>query len=160
MSLIFSIKSRKFEDLLNDGAKVTITGTISGNVTDQIVFACGARALTVTGIALSLNNATPALVSLGFKKGAESTLVFFNGYVGANGPVVVQIPLGSWYYGDLEYNVVVTTSSNAGNLAFSIDMRTGGTPTPLGYIEQIGVKSHTSPRFPDENAVNRGVSQV
>jgi hypothetical protein len=160
MSLIFTIKSRKFEDLLNDGAKVIITGAIGGNVTDQVVLACGDRALTITGMALSLDVATPALVSLGFKKGGDPTLVVFNGYVGANGPVVVQLPLGSWYYGDLGYNVVITTSANTGNLAFSIDMRTGGSPVPLGYIEQIGVKAHQSPRFPDPNAVNRGVSEI
>lgn len=162
MSLIQRIVYRKMEDSLNEGQKLCLAGTYTGDVTDSVIWAAsGEYAVVVSSIALSSSSATPFLVSLGFKAGTSATVEFFRAYVSSAGPVVrTPVPL-DWYRGSNGFNLVISISGlGGGNLAASLDARLTSDKIPLGYIEQIGSPNHVSPRFADENAVNRGVSEV
>lgn len=161
MSLIQRITYHKIEDSLNEGYKLCLAGTYVGDVTDSVLRAVsGEQAVMVSAICLSSSTATPCLVSIGFKKVAEPTVEFFRAYVSLSGPVVKVPVAGDWYRGTNSYDLVITITGLSGNLAVSIDSRLTSDKEPLGYIEQIGSPNHSSPRFADENAVNRGVTVV
>jgi len=160
MSLIQRINYHKLEDTLNEGFKLSLAGTYNVDVTDSVIRAVsGEQAVMVSAISLSSNSDTPCLVSLGLKKGVDATVEFFRAYVSKSGPIMRSPVAGDWYRGTNSYNLVITVSGLAGGiLAVSIDARLTSDKEPLGYIEQIGTPNHASPRFADENAVNRGVT--
>jgi hypothetical protein len=138
MSLAQRVVIRNQIDLLNEGLQYSATGT-TGIVTDLVVVPISAeRAPIVMGFTLTSNSATPFLVSIGFKKGGDATLTFFQAYVSASMPIQVQYNSFAWYRGDLNYNVVLTT---AGQTAYTIDAKVTSFPAALGYIEHEGGQS-------------------
>jgi hypothetical protein len=163
MSLIQRISSRRLEDTINEGSRVVVTGTVAGGATDSILLnVADDRYIVVTGLHLSTNSATttPVLVSLGLRSGSNPTITFFNGFLSPSSPVTIVYALGNWRYGDLGYDLVITVGTTTNTIAYTIDMRQGASPTPLGYIEQIGAKTHANPVFPDESGLARGQSEA
>lgn len=157
MSLVTSIKTKQLSDIINQGLRLSLTGSI-GSVTDGVIQTGGAeRAFVVTGITLSTDSATSILVSLGFK-GDGATAVFFSAYVIKGGSITVQYPIGDEKYSDIAQSLVVTTNA-AGPVVYSIDARLISEKTPLGYIQYPGCQDHHSPWFPSTNADERGVSR-
>lgn len=156
MSLAQRVTARSMNDLLNEGFKTTVVGTVNTG-TDQTIFAASAsRGLIVTGAHLSTSGSAQ-LVSLGFKSGGNATITFFEAYISSSCPALFAWPLGDWRYGDLNYNLVLTAASNA--VAYSVFCRVYSTPAPLGYLEQPGAQAHHSPIFPPESGSARGESE-
>lgn len=138
MSLAQKVVARNQIDLLNEGLQYSATGT-TGIVTDLVVVPTSAdRAPIVIGFTLTSDSATPFLVSLGFKRGSEATLTFFQAYLSDMMPIQVQYSSFAWYRGDLNYSVVLTT---AGQTAYTIDAKVTSFPAALGYIEHEGGQS-------------------
>lgn len=163
MSLINKITSRRLDDLLNDGARLSLTGTLAGGTTDGVILSVpDNRYLMIAGFHLSSNNssADPVLVSLGLKLGTVATQTFFQGYVGPSSPVSMIYVLGDWRFGDLGYDLVATTGVTINTLAFTVFARQCFSPTPLGYIEQIGAPTHANPVFPEDSGLARGQSEL
>lgn len=161
MSLAQKVVSRNQIDLLNEGLQYSATGT-TGTVTDLVVVPTSAdRAPIVMGFTLTSNNATPFLVSLGFKKGSEATLTFFQSYLSSTMPLVIEYSNFAWYRGDLNYNVVLTT---AGETAYSIDAKVTSFPAALGYIEHEGGQSPSGhlgrAMFPPQSGKDRAQSEL
>jgi hypothetical protein len=161
MSLVQKISSRNHIDLLNEGLQYSATGT-TGSIVDLIVVPTSTeRAPIIVGFSLTSNNATPFLVSLGFKRGAEATLVFFQSYLSSSMPIQIQYDPHAWYRGDLNYSIVLTT---AGQTAFTIDAKITSFPAALGYIEREGGQSpsgHTGrAMLPPDSGLERGQSEL
>lgn len=157
MSLSQKIVSRSYQDIINEGLKTTVTGTKAGAVTNSSILDLpDNRFFILTGYNLSTDSATAILVSILFKKDAV-TAELFKGYIAlGSGVNHVYVP-GDWRYGDLGYDLVITTSG--GNVAYTVDGRISSSPTPLGYIEHDGSPAHTQPWFPDPAGANRGQSE-
>ena len=162
MSLAQKVASRNSAiDLLNEGYKYAATGT-TGSVTDLVVVPIGVdRAPIVTGFTLTSDDATPFEVKLGFKKGAEPTLVFFHAFLSSASALEVVYSPENWYRGDLNYNVVLTT---AGSTIYTIDAKITSFPAALGYIEHEGGQSpsgHTGRAIlPPESGKDRGQMEI
>lgn len=160
MSLIQRITTRRIDDVINEGAKVALTGGLSSG-TDQVVFvAADTRAPIITGFSISTNSGTAILVSIGFKNGVEDTLEFYRGYIGGGQTSVDKVfQLGDWYRGRLGDSIVIST---AGTVAYTVDARITSEPAALGYIEQEyghGADGHRAKAvFPGEN--RHGQSEV
>lgn len=163
MSLISSIKTKRLEDFMNGGSKMVLTGTVSGVVADSAILALPhERIMFVSSYVLTSNNATPILVSLGFKAGAGATLEFFRGYVSSTASVSVVLDPHDWVYGPLsttttQVSLVITTS--AGNVVYTIGGKVFAEKNPLGYIEQIGAQTHANPYFNVESGYYRAQSE-
>lgn len=163
MSLIQSIKSRRLDDLINEGARVTVTGTATPSGTSTILALLDppdvgeeGQSVIITGYQLSSTSGTPLLVSLGLDDGTAVT-DFFTGYVGGGQVIDHSYPLGAWVFSGLGDNIVITAAS--GTFAYTIDGRITRGINPLGYIERIGTKNHSNPVFPDESGRARGQSE-
>ncbi len=178
MSLINIITYRKLEDLANEGYRLTLTGSLAGAVVDSIIVTPDVQVrdisttngtlvalpatekyLMITGFRLSTDSATPAEVSLGFKKGATATNTFFRGYIGGTaGSVDKCLPLGDWKFGDLEHLLVATVPAGT-TVSYTIDARISYSKKPLGFIQQLGNKGHDdfARVAPSESSLQRGV---
>jgi hypothetical protein len=154
MSAINKIKARRLDDLINEGFKTILTGSV-GAVTDTILIAIPTnRAVIVTGFTLSTNNSSAVLASLGLKIGSGTTTNIFQAYLKDVSPITKTYSLGDWIYGDLSQSLVITTS--AGTVAYSVDVRIIMSPTPLGYVEHDGAVGHSAPWFPPASGLDRG----
>jgi hypothetical protein len=159
MSLISTIKSRILGDLINEGQRVSLTGTVSAGA-DQVVFVAPAnRAFVITGVVLSTDNAAANLVAVGFKKGAEASLSVVGGYITSGSMLNKTYAIGDWRYGDLNYNVVI--SADKSNVSYTIDGRVISSPAPLGYVQHEGAKAHCfAATFGPESGKARGQTEV
>ena len=159
MSLISTIKSRTLGDLINEGQRVSLTGTVSAGA-DQVALAIpDTRAFVITGVVLSTDNAAANLVAVGFKKGADPTLSAVGGYITSNSMLSKTYAVGDWRYGDLGYSVVI--SADKANVAYTIDGRIISSPAPLGYIQHEGAKAHCfAVTFGPESGKARGQTEV
>lgn len=157
MSLIQQIKSKAFTDLINEGARVALTGTLgSGN--DQSIHSVPSdRFFIVAGYCISSNSATAVEVKLAFKKGSDPAIEFFRGYVGTGTSIVRDLPFGNMLYGDLGYSLV---ASSSGTFSYTIDGRLSSGLAPLNYIQQIGSKEHSNPYFGPESGKARGQMEL
>jgi len=161
MSLVQKISSRHPSDLLNDGLQYAAAGS-SGGVTDLVVVPIAAnRAPVVMGFTLTSTSATPVAVSLGFKKGSDVTMTFFQGQVTSSSPLMVQYGCNSWYRGDLGYSVVLTS---AGAVTYSVDAKITSFPAALGYVEREGSQNPNSHMgrawLPPDSGADRGQSEL
>lgn len=160
MSIATTVRARNASDLINEGSRLAIEGTEAGAASDSVVLAAGSeRALVVTGFSLTTDSGTPVLVSLGLKKGTEATMTFWQGYISSSGPVVMSYAPENWLRGDLDYNVVMSTS---GSVAYTVDLKRTSYPAPLGYLHREGAQgvfdvAHSSRAiFPEQSGRERG----
>lgn len=164
MSLIQSIKTRRFDDLINEGVRTTLTGTFSGTgseVTLQELQTPASegeegQSFILTGYQFSSDAGSPVLVTLGFNDGSTTTDVF-NGYVGGGQTIDHTYSLGDWIFSDLGDNIVAQAPS--GTIAYTIEGRFIRGIKPLGYIERIGTPNHSNPVFPPDSGLARGQSE-
>lgn len=157
MSLIQQIKSKALTDLINEGARVSLTGTL-GAGTDQVIYPMPAdRFFIVAGYSISSGSATAVEVRLALKKGTDPAMEFFRGHVGAGMSISRDLPFGNMLYGDLEYSLVATSD---GVFSYTIDGRLSSGLTPLNYIQQIGSKEHFNPYFGPESGKDRGQMEL
>ena len=158
MSLIQTISARREEDLLNEGARVVIDGTVSGAVSGEILLSIPEnRFFIVTGYHLSSSSGSSIAVNLSLTNGSD-TFSFFTGFLSTTQTASRVLGYGDWIYGALDQDLVMDIDS-AGDVSFTIDGRVSSSPTPLGYIEQIGVKTHSNPVFPPDSGLARGQSE-
>jgi len=158
MSLISSIKTRRVEDIMNQGYRASLTGTVA-TVTDNVILSGVAdRAFVCMSFILTTDSASNISVSLGYRTGSTTTK-FFEGYLtAAGGPLSFTYGMGDEKYSELGHSLVITTS--AGNVKYSINGRVISEKVPLGYIEHLGAPAHnTSPYFPAESGRDRGQSE-
>lgn len=161
MSLVQRVTSRNQIDLLNEGLSYSATGSTGGAVTDMVIVPISAeRAPIITGFTLS-SSGGPFLVTLGFKRGAEATLVFFQGIVSSTTPISVYYNQFAWYRGDLAYQVVITA---AGDVSYSVDSKITSFPAALGYVEHEGGQSPSGhlgrAMLPPQSGFDRGQSEL
>jgi hypothetical protein len=157
MSLIQQIKSKAFTDLINEGARLALTGTL-GSGTDQVIYSMPAsRFFIVAGYSISSGSVTSVEVRLAIKKGTDPAMEFFRGHVGAGMPISRDLSFGNMLYGDLGYSLV---ASSDGTFSYTIDGRLSSGLTPLGYIQQIGSKEHNNPYFGPESGKDRGQMEL
>jgi hypothetical protein len=160
MSLSSKIVVRNALDLINEGLKHTLTGSTGGSVTDSVLIAANSeRAVIVTGFSLTVASGTPE-VKLGFKKGSDPTLDFFEGIVSAGGPVSRDYRPESWHRSDLDYALVITSDAD---VTFTIETKITSFPAALGFIERWGAQSATAHPgravFANESGDARGQSE-
>jgi hypothetical protein len=155
MSLIQQIKTRTLQDLINEGARCHIPGTVATGTNQVILNIPSDRYIIITGYHFSSDSATPILVSLGLKNGGATTEIF-RAYVGNGMTVDKVLSFTDWIYGDLDYDVVLST---AGSVAYTITGKISSSPVPLGYIEQIGCQNHANPYFGPVSGDARGQSE-
>lgn len=147
MSLIYTIMTRSMQDLINEGDKLVMTGFMNSGA-DQVIQAAAAdRGFIVTGFSMTTNNATPVLVSLGFKSGGSAQLPFFEGYVGAASGVNRDFALGAWVNGGAGYNLVISTQDT---VYYTINMRSTAIKVGIGYVESDNATGHGGAWFPGE----------
>jgi hypothetical protein len=179
MSLISRINYRKLEDLANTGFKASLTGSFAGAVTDHIIVTPdltnrdiftvnGAdtpippeeKFFIVTGYRISTDSATPIEVKLGFKHGADPTVVFFDGFIGGTAGSVDRIlVLGDWVFGAQAYDLVITTG--AGNFAFTVTGRVCYEKVPLGFVQHGGSAEHSGKAsYGLEDAIFKGTPGI
>jgi hypothetical protein len=157
MSLIEQIKTRNYTDLINEGARVSLVGSVASG-TDTIICPMPAdRFMIITGYNLSTDSLTPILASIGLKHGSDPTIEFCRAYVGGGAMLSRDLSFGNWIYGNLGYNIVI---SAAGNIIYTIDGRLCAGLVPLGYIQQIGSKEHANPYFGPPSGKDRGQSEL
>lgn len=150
MSLIQRITTRRLEDIINQGYRFGLTGSV-GTVTDSAIQAgISERTIVTTGFVLSTTSATDVIVSLGYKNGVAATVNFFQGYIRAGGPIVFTYGIGDERYSAPGESLVITTSA-AGATIYTINGRIIGEKVALGYIEHLGASAHSgSPGFPPD----------
>lgn len=137
MSLIYTIKTRRIEDILNQGLRLGLVGTVNAGA-DTVVMAGGQeRNIIVTGWSLSTSSATDVLVSLGFKVAGQPTASFAAGYVKSGSSLVMIYPLGDERYGESAASLVITT--NGGPVAYTVNGRLISEKVGLGYIERTAI---------------------
>ena len=164
MSLIQNIKSRRLDDLINEGARVTFTGTATpgGSIITLITLTTPpdigeeGQSFILTGYQVSSDSGTPLLVTMGFDDGTAINN-FFTGYIGGGQTAEISYALGDWTFGELGDNIVIEAAS--GTFAYTIDGRITRGISPLGYIQQIGSKEHENPVFAPEKGRARGQSE-
>lgn len=161
MSIATTVRARNANDLINEGSRLAIEGIEAGVASDSVILEAGSeRALVVTGFSLTTDNVNPVLVSLGLKKGTDPTMTFWQGYVSSGGPVIMSYAPENWFRGDLDYDVVISTS--AGSVAYTVDMKRTSYPAPLGYLHRVGAQgtfdvAHSSRAiFPEQSGRERG----
>jgi hypothetical protein len=161
MSLMQSIKTRRLEDLINEGQRVFLTNTFSGaDVTNFVLETLPVeRALVITSICLTCDQAIGPYISLSWRKGSAPAIPFFVATM-AQFPLPIVYPPGQWIYGDLNYDLVITTFGLTGNLCCTINGRFIAEKAPLNYTEHDGASGHAAPWFPDPNGRLRGQSEV
>lgn len=156
MSLISKIKSRRMDDLINEGLRMTLTGTATSG-TSTIYVLPDTRFFIVTGYQLSSDAVSAELVTLSLDNGTTS-VDFYTGYIGGGQTANVLFSLADWLYGDLGYDIKITVSG-AITVAYTVEGRVSSSPTPLGYIQQIGTQEHSNPVFPPDSGLARGQSE-
>lgn len=154
MSLIQNIKTRRHDDLINEGSRITLTGTLTSGTDHVVLSSSSSRFVIVTGYHLSTNASGSILVSIGLKTGSDPTTDIFQGYIGNSVVGSRTLSFGDWIYGDLEYDLVITVPSDT--VAYTIDGRVSSSPAALGYIQQIGSQEHANPYFGLESGAARG----
>ena len=138
MSLIYTIKTRRFEDILNQGARIALTGIVPALITDGVIQPGGVeRNIVVTGWALSSSSNTDVLVSLGFKVSGKPTVAFASAYVKSGSSMTMIYPLGDERYGDSAGSLVITT--NGGPVVYTINGRIIAEKVGLGYIQRTDI---------------------
>ena len=160
MSLSSKIVVRNALDLINEGLKHIITGSTGGTVVDSVLLAANAkRAFIITGFSLTVASGTP-VVKLGFKKGTDPTLDFFEGVVSVGGPVSRDYRPEAWHRGDLDFALVISSTVD---VTLTVETKITSEPTPLGFIERWGAQSATGHPgravFANESGVARGQSE-
>lgn len=148
MSLIQRITTRRFEDLINQGFRFGLTGSV-GSVTDTAIQAgVSERTIVTTSFVLSTTAGTAVRTKLGYKQGINATVVFFDGYVAAGGPICFVYSIGDERYSAPGEALVITTDS-AGPVIYTVNGRIVGEKVSLGYIEHEGASAHSgAPGFP------------
>lgn len=147
MSLIQAIRSRRLDDIINQGYRFNEISSV-GTVTDTVVVAAATeRTILVTGFCLTTTSSTDVIVTLGFKTGVATTVPFFRGYVRAGGPLQYTYGIGDERYSAPGDALVITTSASGATI-FTITGRIIGEKVSLGYIEHAGAAAHQSPIFP------------
>ncbi len=162
MSLAQKINVRNQSDLLNEGYQYTVNGVQAGAIDLIVVPIASERAPIVTGFLLSTDSSNSALVSLGFKKGTEATLVFAETYVSKYAPIQVQYNENIWKRGGLGYNVVI--SITGGTVCYTVDSKITSFAAEVGYIEHEGVQNASGhggrAHFPQESGKDRGQMEI
>ena len=162
MSLISTIKSKTIEDLLNGGASVIYTGTISGEVSNSALMTLpNERMFVISSIVVSSSSVTPQLVQIGFQTGTASPIEFFSAYVAGSGITKVMVPQ-DWIYSPLSLTessgtpalVSLVISAASGGVAYTIQGKIFAQNQPMGSVEQACVNSYRS-----ETMVIRGQSE-
>lgn len=149
MSLTQRITSRRMEDIVNQGYRYALTGSV-GSVTDSSVqSAASERTIVVTGFAISSSSATDVLVSLGFKTGSSATVTFFQGYTKSGAPIVYNYTFGDEKY-SLPGDALVITTNAVGPTVYTVNGRIIGEKVSLGYIQVEGAGHSGAPGFPVE----------
>ncbi len=150
MSLIQRIVTRRLDDIINQGYRFALTGSVA-QVTDTAIQAgASERTIVTTGFVISTTSVTDVLVSLGYKTGLSATVNFFQGYIRAAGPISFAYALGDERY-SLPGDALVITTSAAGPVIYTMNGRIVGEKVALGYIEHAGAPAHSgSPGFPPE----------
>jgi hypothetical protein len=162
MSLVSKITARNENDLINEGASRTITGSSGGSVTDDVLQDVSAeRAIVVTGLSLTTDAASPVAVTLGFKKDTDPTMTFWEGKISKEGPVSRDYAKENWKRGGLDYDLVITAD---GDVTVTADVKITSFPAELGFIERWGAQSATAHPgravLPEESGADRGQSEV
>lgn len=152
MSLISRITARIGSDLLNEGLRVSLTGSVSaGSGNTTILSVAADRAFIVTGFYVSTDSTTAVPVSLSL--GSNS---FFSGYIAAGSGANVIFSSDDWRFGSLDEDVVINSASGSGTILYSVYGRLTSFPEALGYIERDANSTHQAPRFSDESGLARG----
>lgn len=147
MSLIQKITTRRFEDVINQGYRFGLTGSVA-SVTDTAVQAGATdRSIVVTSFIISTTSATDVLVSLGFKDGVLTTRTFFSGYVKTGSPIVFGYGIGDERYSNPTEALVITTNA-AGPTVYTVNGRIIGEKIALGYIQIEGAGHSGAPGYP------------
>jgi hypothetical protein len=158
MSLITQIRTRRLEDIINQGLRQNYVGTV-GAVTDSLIQdGVAERTLCVTGIMLSTDSATDVLVTIGFKTGSSPSVPFFETFIKSGGAVAYPYPTGDERYSSPGQSLVITTTG--GTVAFTIPTRVIGEKVALGYIEYPGAPAHKAPWLPSQSGAARGQTEV
>jgi len=147
MSLIQKITTRRFEDIINQGYRFGLTGSV-GTVTDTAIQAGATdRSIVVTSFVLSTTSATDVIVSLGFKDGVTTTRTFFSGYIRAAGPIIFSYSTGDERYSNPTEALVITTDAG-GPVIYTVNGRIIGEKIAKGYIEIEGAGHSGAPGYP------------
>ena len=145
MSLIHTIQTRSMQDLINEGEKLVLTGSVGAGA-DQVIRVAGTdRAFIITGFSLT-TDAGPFLAGLGFKKDPGATMYFYEGFIGPTAPMIRDYALGAWVNGGLGYSLVITT---LGTTYYTINLRSTAIKAGIGYAEYDGAAGHSAPWFPE-----------
>ena len=116
--LIQQIKSRTVGDIINQGYRAGLTGTV-GTVTNSIVYPSNSqRIIVVTGVVITTNSSTDVLVSLNFSSNGTP---FFQGYVKTGMCLAMEYSLGDERYSAPEDALWITTTG--GTVAYTINAR-------------------------------------
>jgi len=138
MSLIYSIKTRQMSDLINQGVRLALNGTVASAVTDGVIMAgANERNIVVTGWSLSSKSSTDVLVSLGFKVAGQDTGNFLSCYVRSGSPIAQIYQIGDERYGASAACLVITTDGN--DVAYTVDGRLLADKVGLGYIQNTAI---------------------
>jgi len=138
MSLIYNIKTRRFEDLINQGLRLALTDSTSNAVVDGVVMAGGQeRNFVITGWVLSTNSATDIKVTLGFKVAGQSTSTFATAYIKSGSSISMDYQLGDERYSDSAASIVIT--ADGGPVAYTINGRLLADKVGIGYIYNTAV---------------------
>ena len=149
LSLIQRIATRRLEDVIYQGYRFGLTGSIA-QLTDSIIQAGATdRTIVITSFVLSSTSATDVLVNLGFKTGVNPTVIFFQSYVKSGAPVTLAYTLGDEKYSIPGDGLVMTTSAS-GPTSYTINGRIVGEKVSLGYIQIEGAGHSGAPGFPTE----------
>jgi len=151
MSLIQKIKSRRVDDLINEGYRTVLTGTLGAGNDQPVMGIPNTKAVIITGYVLSAHMGTP-LVTMTLKSPTQTNVMFL-GYVSATAPINKTYSAADWIYGELYQSLLISTTAA---VTYTIDVRVISPSIPIGYIEGDGAKGHTAPHFADENGRKRG----
>lgn len=155
MSLIHKITSRRQEDLINEGLRLSLTNHVAAG-TDQVIYTVpDTRNLIIKGIVLTCDSATPRWVTINLKPSAGASIEIFGAYVCSASPVSYMVPYGDEHYGELGYSLTITFSGG-GNVGYFISARLSSVATAIGYVEHDGAVGHSAPWFPNEAGKTRG----
>jgi hypothetical protein len=148
MSLIQRITARSFQDVINQGFRFSLTGSV-GTVTDTVIQAAAAeRTIVVTGIIVSTSSAIDVNVTIGFK-GTGASVPFFSGYIKTGSSISYPYPMGDERYSNVGDALVITTDAN-GPVVYTVNGRIIGEKVSLGYIQIEGAGHSGAPGFPPQ----------
>ena len=124
--LIYNVKSRTVGDIVNQGYRAGLTGTV-GAVSKQTVYPSNPqRVIVVTGVCITASSASPILVSLNFSSNGTP---FFQGYVQSGAVLQMEYALGDERYSLNEDSLTITTTG--GTVAYTINARIIGVQDAL-----------------------------